>query len=120
MKILLHIERLGVHGLAITSAQRRRLEIAIRHELTQLIRDGELAHGLQNGAAVPSLSAPHIKAAASHDPTALGRQIAQAIYGTFRVARLPQNSTRNRARKIAADSGFQRALAPASPPRTSR
>ena len=82
MNINVHIERLILDGLSIPHRQRPLLQAAVEAELAHLLAADGLASGLLAGGAVPRVPAGAIQlTGASDDPTHLGQQIAQAVYG---------------------------------------
>lgn len=80
MNINLHIERLVLDGVNIAPEQRRILQVSVETELTRLLTNGGLSPGLVQGAALSRLSAAGIQLT-GNNPTQLGRQIAQSVYG---------------------------------------
>jgi hypothetical protein len=80
MNINLHIERLVLDGVNITPGQRHILQASVETELTRLLNDGGLAPGLAQGTALSRLSTRGIHIT-DNNPTQLGRQIAQSVYG---------------------------------------
>jgi hypothetical protein len=81
MKVNVHIERLVLDGLPITSAQGPRVRHAVERELTRLLGVGGLSGELRAGGAVPSVRAGGFEVARENHPTGIGRQIARAVYG---------------------------------------
>ena len=81
MKIVVHIDRLVLEGLPLTSAQSPRLRRAIERELSRLLSSGGIAAALSRGGALPRIDAPSIRFGARERPDALGRRIAGAVYG---------------------------------------
>lgn len=80
MNINLHIERLVLDGVNIAPHQGPLLQQALQTELTRLLATGGLSDGLTRGIALPRLSASNIQLT-DNNPTQLGRQIAQSVYG---------------------------------------
>ena len=80
MKIVLHIDRVVLDGLAVTRADGPRLSRALTRELTRLLADGGMAQGLSGGTVVPRVQAPRLTAAGREKPDALGRKIAHSVY----------------------------------------
>ena len=80
MNVKLHIERLVLDGVNIASDQSHLLQVSVEAELTRLLMDGGLSPSLAQGTALPSISADNIQLTNS-DPTHIGRQIAQSVYG---------------------------------------
>jgi len=81
MKINLHVERLILDGLPVTSHQGPLVQAAVEAELTQLLTSEGLAGSLNSGGATPRVNAPDIQLNGDNSPAQLGRQIAQAVYG---------------------------------------
>ncbi|SHJ56068.1 hypothetical protein SAMN05444159_0920 [Bradyrhizobium lablabi] len=80
MNIRLHIERLVLDGLPVTSAQGPRVKAAIEAELGRLLSEGGISHELAAGAVLPSVSAPSVHAPRGVAPAQLGKQIAQSVF----------------------------------------
>jgi hypothetical protein len=81
MNITINIERLILDGLPIAAAQGPLVQAALEAELGRLLAVDGLAAGLLAGGAVPTLPAGAISIGRETSPAALGRQIAQAMYG---------------------------------------
>ena len=81
VNVNLHIERLVLDGVNILPAQRHLLQSSVTTELTRLITEGGLSHSLAQGAALPRISTGGIQLTSGNDPTQLGQQIAQSVYG---------------------------------------
>lgn len=81
MNINLHIERLVLDGLDLAPEQRPLLQAAVESELSRLLTERGLSPSLAQGMAVPRLSAQDIQTTSSNNPTQLGQQIAQSVYG---------------------------------------
>lgn len=81
MNINIHIERIVLDGVSIPYYQRPLLQTAVETELARLLVTDGLASGLQASVATPCSSADAIKLTGDSDPTVLGQQIAQAVYG---------------------------------------
>jgi hypothetical protein len=80
MKIRVHIERLVLDGLPVTSLTAIPLKVAVERELAQSLEHGGLSHELRGGVALPNLSAAMV-ITPSDRPRDLGCKIARAIYG---------------------------------------
>jgi hypothetical protein len=80
MNIQVHIERLVLDGIEIAYDARPLLQTAVQAELTRLLTTNGLSANLQTGGARPAIYAQPIQLSGSN-PTHLGRQIAQAVYG---------------------------------------
>lgn len=81
MNINLHIERLVLEGLEIAAEQGPVLQAALEGELSRLLSERGLSPSFAQGVAVPRLSARDIQIASASNPTELGQQIAQSVYG---------------------------------------
>lgn len=81
MNINLHIERLILDGVPVKHRQRPLLQATIETELVRLLAAGELASNLLVGGSLPQVPAGTIQLTDENNPTPLGQQIAQAIYG---------------------------------------
>jgi hypothetical protein len=77
MKISVHIERLVLEGLPVSSAQGARLRGAVARELTRLLADGGIAH---QGGAAASVQAPRVRFGRGERIEALGKRVAAATY----------------------------------------
>jgi hypothetical protein len=81
MNINLHIERLVLDGVNIAPDQRHLLQASVETELTRLLTAGGLSPSLAQGTALPRMSTSGIQLTGGNDPTQLGQQIAQSMYG---------------------------------------
>jgi hypothetical protein len=81
MNVNLHIERLILEGIPLSTRERGVLATAVTTELTRLITEGGLPAGMPAGGIVPSIPAGAIQLGADNSPARLGQQIAQAVYG---------------------------------------
>ena len=80
MNINIEIERLILEGVSIPRHQRLQLQAAIEAELARLVTVNGLPVHLQGGGTIPKLPA-NINVTQTSDPTPMGQQIAQSIYG---------------------------------------
>jgi hypothetical protein len=80
MNIRLHIERLVLEGLPVTSVQAPRVKAAVEAELGRLLSEGGVSHELASGAALPSVIAPAVQSPRGVSPAQLGTQIAQSVF----------------------------------------
>jgi len=87
MNINIHIERLILDGLPITHSQRPQVQASVEAELARLLAADGLASGLQTGGMLPHLPGGNIQLTGDNNPSALGQQIAQAVYGGIGVNR---------------------------------
>jgi hypothetical protein len=81
MNVNLHIERLVLDGLPVTSQQSHSVQAAVETELTRLLAKGGLSDALHSGGALNKVKADGIQLANDAGPTRLGEQIAGAVYG---------------------------------------
>jgi hypothetical protein len=80
MKIDLHIERLILDGLPVSSLQGAQLRTAIEKELTRLLSAHGLSNELRGGIAVPRVRAGNMQFGKDQPPAQLGQSIARAVY----------------------------------------
>ena len=81
MSINVHIERLVLDGLPLTSRQGATVQAAFEVELHRLLETRGIV-GLAGGS-VPRLDVPSIEFAPGGQPRQWGRQIARALYGAL-------------------------------------
>ena len=81
MKINLHIERLVLDGVGLASHQRAGLKAAVEAELAAALARNGVGSGLQDGGSLRSVRAGSITVGEQNEPTRLGQQIGQAVYG---------------------------------------
>jgi hypothetical protein len=81
MNVNLHIERLVLDGITLSVRERAVLGTAMTAELTRLIHEGGWPANLPASGAVPYLPTGAIQLNNDNNPTLLGHQIAQAVYG---------------------------------------
>jgi hypothetical protein len=79
--IIVTIDRFILDGLDLPYHQRPQLQAAVEAELTRLLVAEGLAPGLITGGALARVPAGAIQLTGDNDPTHLGQQIAQAVYG---------------------------------------
>src|SRR5262249_46908861 len=79
MNINVHIERLILDGLPVTSDKGDSIHAAVRTELARVLADKRL--DCSSGYAVPHLTASPIQLSQVSKPSLLGHQIAKAVYG---------------------------------------
>ncbi len=81
MNINIEIERLILDGVSISPSQRPLVKAAVESELGRLLAEGGLASDLGSGAAAPRVSGGTIQLTSESNPSQLGQQIAQVVYG---------------------------------------
>jgi hypothetical protein len=87
MNINFHIERLILDGLPITRHQSPLVQAAIETELSRLLTERGITSRWQSGGAMPNVRAGGIQLTTESNPTQMGQQIAQAVYGGIGTAR---------------------------------
>ncbi|MFI5458422.1 MAG: hypothetical protein ACHRXM_23575 [Isosphaerales bacterium] len=80
MRINLHIERLILEGLPVTSLQGPQVRAAIENELARLLAAHGLSLELRGGVALPRVRAGAIHIGKESQPARLGQSIAQAVH----------------------------------------
>jgi len=80
MNINLHIERLILDGVNIAPGQRYLLQAGVKMELARMLTEGGVSSSLTQGSSLPRLSTSGIQLT-GNNPTQIGRQIAQSVYG---------------------------------------
>jgi hypothetical protein len=80
MRINVHIERLFVEGVAVTSIQGPQIRAAFENELSRLLTVHGLSEELRQGTAVPRVRAGTIQLGKDNQPASLGRNIARAVH----------------------------------------
>jgi hypothetical protein len=80
MNVNIYIERLILDGVDVPYAQRPALQAALEAELARLIGEGGLTPGLAMGGSFPRVPGG-MTLDGGGDPSALGQQIAQSVYG---------------------------------------
>ena len=81
MNINLHIERLVLDGVNIAPGQGQLLRAGVETELARLLTGGGLAPSLAEGINLSRVFAESIELRGNNNPTQIGRQIAQSVYG---------------------------------------
>jgi hypothetical protein len=81
MNVNLNIERLVLEGFQLRPGEHLLVRASAERELSRLLTQGGLAPEVLSGASVPAVRAGDIRVAGGADAGALGRQIAQAVYG---------------------------------------
>jgi hypothetical protein len=76
------VDRLVLDGIEVAARERPLLQTAVETELARLI--GESGLSVSTGGAVPVIPGDALQLRDNQDPTALGQQIAQAVYGGMR------------------------------------
>ena len=82
MKIRVHIERLVLAGLPVSSAQGAAVQAALERELASAMKTGGLSPELRSGGAFPAMRAVDT-GFREHNPEAMGAGIARSVYGAI-------------------------------------
>ena len=80
MNINLHIERLVLEGVDIAPYQRHLLHASLTAELARMFGNSSLAPSFAEGFSLAHVSTGDVQLA-GNNPTQLGQQIAQSVYG---------------------------------------
>jgi hypothetical protein len=80
MKTRVHIERLVLEGLPVSSHDGPRVRAAVTAELSRLIGAHGISNELRRGAALPDVRARGLRTAERTVPHKLGTSIAQSVY----------------------------------------
>lgn len=80
MKINLHIERLVLEGLPLSSRHAPIVQLAVEQELTRLLRSNGIGPGLISGGAMPHAPGGNMQLATEASPRQMGTQIAQSVH----------------------------------------
>ena len=83
MNIELHIERLVLEGLPISSSQGALVQAAVEAELGRLLAQPGGAFSWAVSGAVPSVPGGTLTLVPGSTPANLGRQIGQAVYASL-------------------------------------
>jgi hypothetical protein len=80
LKIVLDVERLVLDGFALERRDMQAVRAAVTLELTRLLGNAALPHGLAAGGSHRSVAAPPIRVDAVPAPVQLGRDIAASVH----------------------------------------
>lgn len=81
MNIRVNIERIVLDGIDVPRSQRPLLRATVGAELSRLLASTGLASVLMTKEAIPQVPTGTIQLTGNSDPSRLGKQIAQAVYG---------------------------------------
>jgi hypothetical protein len=81
LNVNLNIERLVLEGFSLRPGEHLLVRAAAERELSRLLSEGGVSQQMLSGGAVPRLSTGNMRVAGDADAGAIGRQIAQAVYG---------------------------------------
>ena len=80
MNVNLHIERLILDGLPVSSLQGAAVRNALERELARVLAQGGLPGQWDGGGAVPRLPVQQFNLAPGERPDAIGRHIARSLH----------------------------------------
>jgi hypothetical protein len=80
MKILVHVERLVIDGLALEHRDAELVRAAVARELTRLFAGDPASAALVTGGSRSSVSAPAVRLRAGAAPAQLGGEIARSVH----------------------------------------
>jgi hypothetical protein len=83
MRIDVHIERLVLDGLPVTSAEGTRIREAVESELLKLLAAGQLSGEFARGGARPLVNAPQITFDPRERPAGVGSVVARSVYAAI-------------------------------------
>lgn len=104
MNIAIHIERLLLEGLPVTSYEARLVQAAVEAELARLLSQGGITPALRRGADLHYLRADSLNFNHNARPVAIGAQIASAVHKSIGNAGVPARADK----AIAQSSGGPR------------
>ncbi len=78
------VDRLVLDGITVATRERPLLQTAVEKELARLIGENGLEPGLLSGGSLAAVRGGSVQLNEPPDPTTLGQQIAQAVYGGMR------------------------------------
>lgn len=81
MKIMIHIERLYLDGVALNHAHGHLIRATVETELARLLTTEGLSRELSAGGALPHLRAPDITI--GRMPAAIGNSVASAVHASL-------------------------------------
>lgn len=83
MNINLHIERVVLEGISLSSVERSLLQATMEADLTRRLASGGISERLQSKGALSSVQTAGIQITGDVSTTSLGKQIITALYGGF-------------------------------------
>jgi hypothetical protein len=90
MRIDVHIERLVLDGLPVTTAEGPHIRAALEGELARLLASGDVSRQFATGGALPRIDSPQIGLTPRQPPDAIGRAVARSVHAGIAVARTPK------------------------------
>jgi hypothetical protein len=89
MRVDVHIERVTLDGIALTSAESAQLLTVLRRELTYLLSDRSSHSHLTRGGAAPFLRGPDIRVPGGTRPAHLGVSVARSVHASLHTGTSP-------------------------------
>jgi hypothetical protein len=83
LNVNLNIERLVLEGFQLRPGEHLLVRAAAERELSRLLSERGISRELLSGGAVPRLTAGDIRLSGEADAGQIGRQVAQALYGSI-------------------------------------
>lgn len=80
MKIVLHIERLVLEGMALDAPAADAVRASLVGELTRMLRTGSVPSAFIRGRALARVQAPEVAIAPAEGPSLIGRNVARSIH----------------------------------------
>jgi len=80
MSVAVQIDRLILDGLAVPPGSPGAIGAHVEHELSRLLAQGGVCRELEQGGAVATLRGGMVNVADAREASALGRQLARAVY----------------------------------------
>ena len=81
MKIVVHIERVVLDGVALPGGERRALWASLQTELERMLAAGTGMNQLRHGHALASVRGGDIRVRTGMNSKVIGKEIAGAVYG---------------------------------------
>ncbi len=79
-QINIHIDRIVLDGISLSSSRQPQFRAAVESELQQLFIEKGITGGLQDGGELPQVSGGDIQVSGESNPNHLGQQVAHAAY----------------------------------------
>jgi len=83
VKIVLHVERLVLEGLAMDAHAANAVRLTLIRELTHILRTDSTPPLFGRGEALPRVWAPEIALATGEAPALIGRNVAWSVHAGF-------------------------------------
>jgi hypothetical protein len=80
VKIVLHIERLVLDGVALDASAADVVRASLIRELTQMLSTGSVPSVFSRGEALPRVQAPEVTLTRAEGPSLIGRNVARSVH----------------------------------------